>query len=466
MKPKLLSLLLTASLAVASAVAEPSAPEKPEAKEIRSAAAQASYKQALEHLNNHDVSEAVIALVKAKQLAQAASDLETAAQSTAELVRINAALERHEMVVGLYDEFTKNHAGHKLESQVISNAMPSLIRAGRGEEALKRSEKVIVALGGQANADLEKAIFYYSMSFLEMNKDAAAGEKLIRRLNTWPRVEALPASIRVWLLIAKIDIAEDKKYFPQPPRDRINAFYADLMKLDRRQLPDYPLTRIVVYLHDRDKGADALPFAEEILSRKDADHKDVALYYKSVTLAKSVVAAKQEIAIKGFSTVIDELKSREYTDDAMHALGMLQIRRKQWAAAEKTLLRYVQDKAQSSQPRSVVQSGAGPRPAEKMARQRRQRGDRLFQMLGQVRGSLRTLLPSDEPIDRDREGPRQQAEGIRSRGLLAQEHGEAHPARDCGRTPAQNSSTPGQPRQRSGGHRATEAITFFDIDEI
>ena len=48
--------------------------------------------------------------------------------------------------------------------------------------------------------------------------------------------------------------------------------------------------------------------------------------------------------MEGFKEVIDKYQSDAFTDDAMHALAMLHIKRREWVAAEKVLFRYLENK--------------------------------------------------------------------------------------------------------------------------
>ncbi|MFT4548626.1 MAG: tetratricopeptide (TPR) repeat protein, partial [Verrucomicrobiales bacterium] len=146
------------------------------------------------------------------------------------------------------------------------------------------------------------------------------------------------------LLITSIDILEEPKYYKDPPLAQINVTFSELMEMDKTELAPYPLQRIIVYLDGRGKSNDLIPFADEILTREGPDGKDVALYFKSASLAASGDTANQAKAIAGFTEVINKYQSQLFTDDATHALGMLHMKRKEWVAAENAFNDYVRNK--------------------------------------------------------------------------------------------------------------------------
>ena len=305
------------------------------------------------------------AYLTAKGLAEAQGDYSTAAESTSQLIGTDVAIaqatkdkaveeEKYAAAAGFFDEFINKHAGHYLEPQAVANALPALIAVKRGDEGLKKMEQMIVRLGTEKNADLEKAVTTYAKNYIQNYTDETkprekdtpnpAAQQLIDRLKKWPQDEPLPAPVRAWLLITILDTLEDKKQFPTTSTSAVNVAFDELMEMEKTELAAYPLQRIIVYLNDRDKSAEALPFADEILTRPGTEGKDVAEYFKGVSLAKSTDRANQDKAIASFNAVIDKYQSEAFTDDAMHALGMLYMKRKEWAIAEKTLFRYVSNK--------------------------------------------------------------------------------------------------------------------------
>ena len=288
--------------------------------------------------------EAETSYLLAKKLATEQGDASTVAEATTQLIATEVTLEKAAEAVAFYDDFINNHGGHYLEPQAVANALPALVGVGRGQDGLDKMEQMIIRLGQQKNADLEKAVTTYANNYIENYKDSGGAQKLVDRLKSWPQNEPLPAPVRAWLLITTIDILEDPKHYPTPPEAQINVTFRELMEMDRAELAPYPLQRIIVYLDGRGKSSDLIPFADEILTREGSDGKDVALYFKSVSLASSSDQANQEKAIQGFNDVIDKYQSQTFTDDAMHALGMLHMKRQEWVAADKTFFRYVNNK--------------------------------------------------------------------------------------------------------------------------
>ncbi len=182
------------------------------------------------------IEEAEVAYLTAKKLAEEQGDYATAAESIAQLIATEVSLEKYEESAKFYDEFINNHAGHYLEPQAVANALPALITVKRGDEGLEKMEQMIIRLGSQKDADLEKAVNTYATNFIENYKDSGGAERLIERLKQWPQTTALPAPVRAWLLITGIDILEDKKHYAQEPTSLINVTFQELMEMDRSEL--------------------------------------------------------------------------------------------------------------------------------------------------------------------------------------------------------------------------------------
>jgi len=301
--------------------------------------------------------EAYDSYIAAKKLATSQGDSATVAESLTQLIATCATLadaidddDKAKVVyteaTGYYDDFIQGHGGHYLEPQAVANALPPLIKVGRGQDGLTKMEQMIVRLSDEKSLDLEKAVTTYAANYIVNYEKSPKGgpETLLARLKEWPKEAGnLDLAVRAWLMITGIDVMEEKKYFKEPPA-RVEVLFNELMGMDLTELAPYVLARIITNLQAKGQAGRALKFADEIISRDGTDQKDIAYFVKAEHLRNSANKSDRDEAITYYTKIVKELESDPFKDDSVHALGMLYMANGEWKNAEEWFNIYVADK--------------------------------------------------------------------------------------------------------------------------
>ncbi len=216
-----------------------------------------------------------------------------------------------------YDEFWKEFPVSQYKTQVAVAGLDALSAAGRNKEALTNVQGCISTMAKKDFAPgLEQAINTYGKYFL---KSGNTPDQLKSHFETFPGVDAGDEKARALLQVAVIGVYEDvikdigeKNEDPKEVergkllKTKIGVLFADMdKKFNKEDLSDFILMRLADFIAERTGDPrKALPYYNEVLSRKSRQFRLSAQFGVANILAKSDNPAEQAEALNALEVVL------------------------------------------------------------------------------------------------------------------------------------------------------------------
>ncbi len=257
--------------------------------------------------------------------------------------------------VSWYDKFMKNYPDSPYKPQVVVFGMPAMKAVGRSKEALKNLQDLITQLAGDPKQRfLDESINAFSQYFLE--EEGNTPEKLKELYYNFPGVDITNKKTLALLRIAVIGVYEDQiaKATAEKKDDLVLRYKAGIKSLfkdlkntfDPKELTNSVLLRIGDYLREKTSAPrQALPYYEELLSRKDKEGEYKALLGIADVMGLSDNPADQKQAITRLEEVLDKTKDDDVVQEkAIFRLIELNSKLGNWEAVEKWARKYLDAK--------------------------------------------------------------------------------------------------------------------------
>lgn len=255
----------------------------------------------------------------------------------------------NESALKQYDLFVANYSGTFWEPQISVFSLEALEKAGRGEEGLKHVEKMINVLGNKAPEKQDLTLLRQAIgSYAEASVRIRGLEKTVETLNHFPGLDPNNQALLTWLKIQVVIVlqeAEKKLAKDSPDRakfeSRIGAVFEELKEFEKRNLSEFALQQIGIYLSNGDNPFRAIPYFEELMSRTSEEAKPFkapAEMAMGVIEMRSAEPAQVRSARERFRRIIDVYKDKELVPDAYLNLAKLYMKNKEWKDASEALL--------------------------------------------------------------------------------------------------------------------------------
>jgi len=209
-----------------------------------------------------------------------------------------------------YDKFMKNYRNSPFKPQVVVQGMAAMKAVGREQEGLDNLQAMITELAGKKNQRyLEECVNAFSKYFLE--KKGNTPKKLKELYYNFPGIDFANKRTLALLRIAVIGVYEEelKKAEAQKDKDLVIRYKAGIKSLFKdlkstfhpKDLTNFVLLRVGDYLRQKTSAPkQALPYYEELLSRKDKFGEFKALLGIADVMGRSDSVADNKKAIKSF----------------------------------------------------------------------------------------------------------------------------------------------------------------------
>jgi len=224
------------------------------------------------------------------------------------------------------DRFWKNYGEDSpYQTQMAVAQAHAFYAVGRGEQALKHLHHVITQMAKMPETPgLEAAIGFYSSVYLEKHTPA----QLQEHFESFSEIPETQKSARALLRMAVIGAFEDaanrsvgeaqRRAAEEKLAELFPKLVADFKPAD---LNNYALVRLADYYRSKTSTPrQALPFYDEVLSRKDVTHRFVAQLGRGDVYIRSSVPEDFPKGLADFETVYRDSKDAEERDVALYRL--------------------------------------------------------------------------------------------------------------------------------------------------
>ncbi len=250
----------------------------------------------------------------------------------------------------LYDKFVKDYSGTFWEPQISVFSLKPLQAAGRGEEGLVQVEKMINVLGNKSPDKQDLKLLRQAIgSYSEESEKIRGAEKTAEIFDNFPGLNPANKALLTWLKIQKIIVLQGmKKKLPKGESEaaavdtKIATVFKELEGFEKRNLSEFALEQIGLYLSKGDNPFRAVPYFEELMSRTSPEAKpfkanaEMAL---GVIEMRSPDAALVRSSRERFRRIIDVYKTKELVPEAYLNLAKLHMANKEWKEAKEALVK-------------------------------------------------------------------------------------------------------------------------------
>jgi len=316
------------------------------------------------HRSNDEKQEASEYYVKSRDLAKRRGNDIVVEEALYKLVSLHGAKKvgkednpNIKDAVVYYDEFWKGHQGSPYRTQMSVAGLDALSAVGRNEEALKNVQVCISAMAKQDVAPgLEEAINTYGMHYLQSGNTA---DQLRAHFEDFPEVDADDTKAQALFRIAVIGVYEDvikeieKSEVPEDQqkvkllRTKIQVMFKDMdAKFAKKDLSEFILLKLADFISERTGNPrKALPYYEEVLSRKSNKYRLPAQFGVANILAKSEQSAEQNSALKTLTAVFETKDlGRDKKEKALYGMIEIHGKQKDWDLVIEKAVQYNKDK--------------------------------------------------------------------------------------------------------------------------
>ncbi len=295
--------------------------------------------------NSEDIEGAKAAYLAAASAAKTRENKETAAEGLARATDMATRLEQYEEAAGIYDTFFPDYAGTYWEPQISVFGMDALEKVDRAEDGLTQLEKMINMMGNQPPQEqdlqlLREAIGSYSAASVR-NRGA---EPTIQNLDSFPGLDPDNKALITWLKIQKVIVLQQLRGQAKPDsperkamQDRIAGVFEELRLFPKKDLSDYALQQIGLYLSGTENPFLAVPYFEELLNRDNDEFKAPAELEIGKIEARRPDEGAMRDARERFVRIIEKYKDVALIPEAYLELGRVSIKLKDWAKARDAL---------------------------------------------------------------------------------------------------------------------------------
>lgn len=246
--------------------------------------------------------------------------------------------------IELYDTFFPDYAGTRWEPQISVFSLEHLEAVGRGEEALKQVEKMILFLGNQPPEEQDLTLLRQAIgSYAEASSRIRGVDETVATLENFPGLDPANQALLTWLKIQQVIVLQSaqKKMEKDSPsfaaaEAKIENVFESLRLFEKRNLSEFALREIGRYFAGTDNPFRGVPYFEELLARTnpEADQfKGLAEMELGMIEMRAADPGKVQAARERFRRIIDKYKDPELVPDAHLNLARLYIQQKDWRSA-------------------------------------------------------------------------------------------------------------------------------------
>ncbi len=254
---------------------------------------------------------------------------------------LSMRLEKWDDAVKYYDSFFPDYEGTYWEPQISVFTMEALEKADRAEDGLKQLEKMINFMGNQEPHEQDIELLRQAIgSYSEASVRARGADKTAAIFDDFPEVNKKNQALLTWLKIQKVVVLQGKRNSVKkdtPEYEKIQteiaAVFEEMKNYEMRNLSEFALQQIGIYLAKTDNPFLAVPYFEELLVRPDDAFKAPADYEIGKIEMRSAAADKLNSARERFLRVINQYQEKPLIPDAYLNLGRLAIKMEDWESA-------------------------------------------------------------------------------------------------------------------------------------
>jgi len=252
--------------------------------------------------------------------------------------------EEVEKGLALYDSFFPDYAGTFWEPQISVFSLEHLEAAGRGEEGLVQTEKMILFLGNKPPEEQDLTLLRQAIgSYSEASVRIRGVEKTLATLENFPGLDPANQSLKTWLKIQQVIVLQEsrKKMAQDSPEyaaveAQIAKVFEDLRLFEKRDLSEFALQQIGLYFAGTDNPFLGVPYFEELLARQNPEadpFKGPAEMELAKIEMRAADPAKVQSARERFRRVIDKYQDKSLIPGAYLSLAELHMQNKEWKDA-------------------------------------------------------------------------------------------------------------------------------------
>ncbi len=279
-----------------------------------------------------EMSEAVEAYQTALDLVEeeGRGDPEVGGYALMQLISLAAGAEQWEAATGHYDRFVQSYDSTSWRSGALIEALESLSRTGREEEARERLIRQINEYAEAGDAEKLDQIFPAYLEFLPDPLDAAERTERLGKL--WRSGGAAPPVLEAWLILAEAEATADGGANGSSGEgaaafSRLDSLYRD----HGEDLGPRPLVELGKYHLNRGDAAASRGIFEEILQRrtpgKAAEEARLELAKLEATDGSPVRAREL------FLLVLNESVDANFREEAVLGMARLAMAKEDFEAA-------------------------------------------------------------------------------------------------------------------------------------
>ncbi|NOY00508.1 MAG: tetratricopeptide repeat protein [Verrucomicrobia bacterium] len=263
----------------------------------------------------------------------------TVSEALARSADLSIRLEKWEEAVKFYDAFFPDYEGAlPWEPQISVFTMEALEKAGRAEDGLTQLEKMINFMGNQEPQDQDIDLLRQAIgSYSEASVRTRGPEKTADIFDSFPGVDTKNQALLTWLKIQKVIVLQGmrngvKKDSPEYKEilAQIDKVFKEMENYEIKNLSEFALQQIGIYLSKTANPFLAVPYFEELLVREDDAFKAPADFELGRIEMRRSDTDSLNRARERFLRVINQYQERELIPDSYMNLGRLAVKQKQW----------------------------------------------------------------------------------------------------------------------------------------
>ncbi|MEM6278255.1 MAG: tetratricopeptide repeat protein [Verrucomicrobiota bacterium] len=249
-----------------------------------------------------------------------------------------------ELGIAQYDKFFPDFAGTRWEPQISVFSLEHLEGVGRGEEALKQVEKMILLLGNKPPEEQDLTLLRQAIgSYAQASVRIRGVEDTLASLDNFPGIDPANQALLTWLKIQQVIVLQQSR--SQMEKDsaeyaavetRIGKVFDDLKKFDIRQLSEFALQQIGLHFSRSENPFLGVPYFDELLTRTNPEadpFKGAAEMELGIIEMRSADPGQVQASRERFRRIINQYKDRELVPEAHLNLAKLHIDNKEWKDA-------------------------------------------------------------------------------------------------------------------------------------
>lgn len=254
-----------------------------------------------------------------------------------------------------YDKFMTQYRTNPYKPQVVVHGMAAMKAVGREQEGLDNLQAMITELAGKERPFfLEECVNAFSKFYLEIKGNTP--EQLKELYYNFPGINLANKRVLALLRIAIIGVYEEQIKTAQGEKNDdlamrytsgIRALFKDLKsEFDPKDLTNFVLLRVGDYLREKTSAPkQALPYYEELLSRKDSFGEFKARLGIADVLGQSDSVADNKKAIASLEDIIERAKDDDKTqENALFRVVEISAKIGDWDKCEKASRAYLDAK--------------------------------------------------------------------------------------------------------------------------